>query len=75
MTITSVWIEEGCTLCGLCEDTCPEVFYLDEDSAQVYDDVDFEGLEDLIIEAAENCPVEVIEYEEDEDEDFDGDEE
>ena len=26
MAITKLWIEEGCTVCNLCEDTAPEVF-------------------------------------------------
>jgi len=26
MTITRVWIEEGCISCGLSESNCPEVF-------------------------------------------------
>ena len=33
MTITRVWIEEGCISCGLSADNCPEVFKVkDEDS-------------------------------------------
>ena len=74
MAISSVWIEEGCTLCGLCEDKCPEVFYLGEDTAMIFDDVEFDIYEELIIEAAEDCPVEVILYKNDEfDEDKDYD--
>jgi len=63
MSISKVWIEEGCTACGLCEDTCPEVFEM-EDVAIVKADAVFDGNEDAIIEAAEDCPVEVIKYEE-----------
>ena len=62
MAITKVWIEEGCTACGLCEEICPEVFRL-EDEAVVNEGVDFSEYEDEIIDAAENCPVEVIKYE------------
>ncbi len=62
MAITKVWIEEGCTACGLCEEICPEVFRL-EDEAVVNEGVDFSEYEDGIIDAAENCPVEVIKYE------------
>ncbi len=62
MAITKVWIEEGCTACGLCEEICPEVFRL-EDEAVVNEGVDFSEHEDEIIDAAENCPVEVIKYE------------
>ncbi len=62
MAIKKVWIEEGCTSCGLCTDECPEVFEM-EDVAIVKKDADFEANEDCIIEAAESCPVEVISYE------------
>ena len=63
MAISKVWIEDGCTLCGLCEDTCPEVFELGDESSVVKEGVDFEEYEDLIKQAAEECPVEVIQYE------------
>ncbi len=63
MAITKVWIEEGCTSCGLCEEICPEVFEL-EDVAVVKEGVDYSEYEDGIKEAAESCPVEVIQYEE-----------
>ena len=62
MAIKKVWIEEGCTACGLCESICPEVFVV-EDEAKVIDGVDFSQHEDGIIDAAESCPVEVIKYE------------
>jgi ferredoxin len=62
MAITKVWIEEGCTACGLCTDLCPEVFSLD-DVAVVLDGVNFNDYEAEIIESAESCPVEVIKYE------------
>lgn len=63
MAITKVWIEDGCTACGLCEEICPEVFEL-EDIAIVKEGVDFNEYEAQIIECAEECPVEVIKYEE-----------
>lgn len=62
MAIKRVWIEEGCTACGLCEEICPEVFVV-EDEAIVKEGVDFSLFEDAIEEAAESCPVEVIKYE------------
>ena len=62
MSIDKVWIEDGCTACGLCEEICPEVFEVD-DEAVVKDGVDFSDFEDCIEEAADNCPVEVIKYE------------
>jgi len=62
MGIKKIWIERGCTACGLCESICPEVFTV-EDEAKVNTDIDFNGYTDQIKEAAESCPVEVIKYE------------
>ena len=64
MAITKVWIEEGCTSCGLCEDLCPEVFEMPEE-AVVKAGSDYVANEDCIREAADSCPVEVIKFEED----------
>jgi ferredoxin len=65
MPITKVWIEEGCTACGLCEEIAPEIFELgDRDEAIVKPDANFEAYEDEIKEAAESCPVEVIQIQE-----------
>lgn len=61
MAIKKVWIEEGCTACGLCEDICPEVFKV-EDIATVIEGVNFADFEEKIKEAADSCPVEVIKY-------------
>lgn len=63
MAISKVWIEEGCIVCDACEDVCPEVFKVTEDSCEVLTDVDYGEFEDEIAEAAEACPVEVIKYE------------
>jgi len=63
MNITKVWIEDGCIACGLCEVTCPEVFRVD-DIAYVNEDVNYPEFSELIKEAAEGCPVEVIKYSE-----------
>jgi ferredoxin len=62
MAITKVWIEDGCTACGLCEDICPEVFEM-EDLAEVKEGVNFADYESEIEESAEGCPVEVIKFE------------
>ena len=62
MAIKRVWIEEGCTSCGLCQDICPEVFEVD-DVATVIDGVNFNDFESGITESADSCPVEVIKYE------------
>ena len=64
MAIVSVWIEEGCVLCNQCEEICPEVFSIGEDTAFVKEDANFNDFEDGIREAAEECPVEVIKFEE-----------
>lgn len=62
MAISKVWIEEGCTACGLCQEICPEVFKV-ENEAVVIDGANYIDFEEQIIEAAESCPVEVIKYE------------
>lgn len=61
MAITKVWVEEGCTSCGLCEGTAPDVFEID-DVSEVIEGADFAANEQDIIDAAEECPVEVIKY-------------
>ncbi len=63
MSISKLWIEDGCTSCGLCEEICPEVFEL-QDVAVIKEGVDFNDYEDGIKESADSCPVEVIQYEE-----------
>jgi len=58
--------EEACTGCGLCEETCPEVFELgDDDVAKVIVDEIPEEAQDAAREAAESCPQEAITIEED----------
>ncbi len=61
MAISKIWIEEGCTACGLCQDICPEVFKL-KDIAIVIEDANYNDHEEKIKEAAESCPVEVIRF-------------
>ncbi|MCD6318008.1 ferredoxin [Candidatus Aerophobetes bacterium] len=64
MAITKVWIDDdACTGCALCEDSCPEVFEVD-DVAKVKEDADFNDYEEEIKQAAEDCPSEAIHYEE-----------
>lgn len=54
----------GCISCGLCPETCPEVFRMAEDGlAEVYGKVTEENA-DKAREAAEGCPVSVISIEE-----------
>jgi len=61
MAIKKVWINDGCTSCGLCEEICPEVFKVNDEST-VMEGVEFSDYEKKIIEAAESCPVEIIKY-------------
>ena len=62
MAITKVWVEEGCTLCGLCESICPDVFRLGDEASEVIEGADLVENEDCIRESAESCPVEVIKF-------------
>jgi len=55
-----VRIEDTCTACGLCVDTCPEVFEMGDEMAEVIvDEVPAEH-EDAVQQAADECPVESI---------------
>ena len=55
-----VRIEDSCTACGLCVDTCPEVFTMGDEMAEVLVDEVPAEFEDAVQEAAEDCPVEAI---------------
>lgn len=59
------WIDrDGCIACGLCSDTCPEVFRMADDGfAEVYVDEVPEDAADTAKEAEEGCPVSVIHVE------------
>ena len=63
MTVTKVWIEGECTICGVCEDLCPEVFSMGDETTSIIDGADLEANSDCIQEAADNCPVEIIKFE------------
>jgi len=57
--------EETCAGCGLCADTCPDVFEMNDDNvAEVKTDPVPSDAEDSCREAAESCPVEAISLEE-----------
>ena len=56
----NVKIEDTCTACGLCVDTCPEVFEMGTDMAQVVVDEVQPEYEDAVQQAADECPVEAI---------------
>lgn len=71
MTIRRVWIEEGCISCNLCEDLVPEVFEVPAGSTSrtrpgherlLNADPAMNG---RVQEAADSCPVEVIQVEND----------
>jgi ferredoxin len=58
--IERVWIEEGCIVCNLCEETCPQIFHVTEKNCIVRPGAAFDGLEERIRHAAYECPVNVI---------------
>ena len=62
MAISRVWIEDGCISCGVAEGICPEVFKV-VDLNTVIEGSDLSRFEEMIKEAAESCPVDVIKYE------------
>ena len=55
-----VTIEDTCTACGLCVDTCPDVFDMGDEMAIVLVDEVPEEFEDAVQQAADECPVEAI---------------
>ena len=55
-----VRIEDTCTACGLCVDTCPDVFDMGLDIAEVIVDEVPPEFEDAAQQAADECPVEAI---------------
>jgi len=55
-----VWIEDTCTACGLCVDSCPDVFEMGDEIAVVTVDEVPPEFEDTVQQAAEECPVEAI---------------
>ncbi len=51
---------ELCTACGLCSDSIPEIFRLDDDTVKVIKpDIPVE-MEEAVRDAASDCPVEAI---------------
>jgi ferredoxin len=58
--IMKVRIEDSCTACGLCVDTCPEVFEMGDVIAEVIVDNVPPELEETAQQAADECPVEAI---------------
>lgn len=64
--IARVYIEEGCISCNLCQDLVPEVFLVRDGQDCVIQPgavAWFEKRAEQILEAAQDCPVEVIKVE------------
>ena len=55
-----VRIEDTCTSCELCVDTCPDVFEMGSDMAQVIVDEVPPKFEEAVQQAADECPAEAI---------------
>lgn len=60
--IKTVKVLPGCISCGTCVAVCPKVFAI-ESISQVREGVNLEENKDCIEEAADMCPVSVIEIE------------
>ncbi len=57
----NVSIQDTCTACGLCCDTCPDVFRMGDDIAEVIPIHEVTGeLLSKVEQAAEECPVAAI---------------
>jgi len=59
-----VKVTEDCIACGLCVDTCPEVFQMGEDYAEVQVEEVPDQYHEAVQQAAEECPTEAIIVEE-----------
>jgi len=55
-----VRIDDSCTACGLCVETCPEVFRMGDQTAEVISEQVPPQFEDAVQQAADECPVEAI---------------
>jgi ferredoxin len=55
-----VKIDDSCTACGLCVETCPEVFKMGNIVAEVVVEKAPPQFEDAVQQAADECPVEAI---------------
>jgi cytochrome b6-f complex iron-sulfur subunit len=65
--VVKVWIAPGCIVCDACENDCPEVFDVQEETCIIRPPAQSESflrpLTPSIQIAAEGCPVEVIKFE------------
>ena len=57
------YVKDGCIGCGLCTETCPEVFQMGDDGL-AHGDFVHEGYEASAQEARDACPVQAIDIEE-----------
>ena len=55
-----VRIDDTCTACELCCDTCPDVFEMGDEMAQVITSEVPPEHEEAVQQAADECPVEAI---------------
>jgi len=55
-----VRIEDNCTACGMCVDSCPEIFEMGDDIAEVTTEQVPPGLEESVQQASDECPAESI---------------
>ena len=55
-----VRIDDSCTACGLCVESCPEVFQMGDNIAEVIVDEVPPQFEEVAQQAADECPVEAI---------------
>ena len=70
MTVKKIWIEEGCISCSLCMDIAPDVFDVPDGEDCVIRPCakdHFQAKARDIKLAAEDCPVEIIKIETDDD--------
>ena len=51
-----------CTACGLCVDTCPDIYEMGEDFAVVVVDTVPPDMEKCALEVENDCPVEAISH-------------
>ena len=59
--MTATLDRSGCISCGLCAETCPEVFRIADDGvAEVHQENVPKEVEDQAMEAQNGCPVSVI---------------
>ena len=58
--MTAIVDKQTCVGCGICADTCPEVFEMRDSVAVVIADVVAKAAEVTCKDAASNCPVQAI---------------